>query len=376
MKIIIDISQIVHGVGVSVYTANLVRGLARVDKKNEYLLLGTSLRKRSLLEKFTTEVAQINPNFKNRIFPWPITVAEIWANRWRFGFLENLVGLVDVYHSSDWLQIPSQAAKVTTIHDLAYYHYPWATHEKILKVMRRKLRLVEKEVDRIIAVSQTTVKDAHGFLQIPLEKIDLIYEAAGEEFKQVSKSVTTKVKKKYKIKSPYLLAVATLEPRKNFTQIFQAFVEFLKNNPGFSLVVVGKMGWDLMAQMVGRRIPQVVFTGFVPTSDLVALYNGAWAFLFPSLYEGFGLPVLEAMACGCPVITSNVSSLPEIGGKSALLVDPLRTEPLVKALEEMKLRREELIKRGLKRARKFSWDQTAIQTIKVYEKAFRFRKNL
>lgn len=371
MKIGIDISQIIYGTGVSFYTRNLVKGLSEIDKKNDYLLVGTSLRQKKKLIEFASKIKKLNPRFASRIFSLPISLAEAFGNRGRFFSLEKIIGSVDVWHSSDWIQPPTQAAKVTTIHDFGFWRYPQTAHPKILAVMNRRLKLVKKEVDRVICVSQTTAQDAQDYLEIPIEKLKVIYEAPGDEFKPVSLSQVNQVKAKYQIKGDYLLAVSTIEPRKNFPAILEAFVTYLKENSNLSLVIVGKLGWDKAIARLMKKTDRVILTGYVPTCDLAALYSGAFCFLYPSLYEGFGIPVLEAMKCGCPVVTANVSSMPELAGKSAILVNPLKVADIVRGIGEVAQKRDELIKRGLARVKKFTWQKTAQKTLKVYEEASR-----
>ncbi|MBN1263302.1 MAG: glycosyltransferase family 4 protein [Candidatus Pacebacteria bacterium] len=375
MKIGIDISQIVHGTGVSFYTRNLVRALAEIDKENDYLLIGTSRGRYQFLADFGTEINKINPLFLNRFFRWPVSLAEIWANRWRFGSLEKLVGPMDIFHSSDWLQPPCQAVKVTTIHDFGFWRYPQTAHRKIRSVMKRRLLLVKKEVDKIICVSRATAKDAVQLLKVPPEKIEVIFEAPGLKFRKVPISKVAKIKDKYEIKGDYFLAVATIEPRKNFGGILEAVAPILKKKPNLSLVVVGRLGWDKLMGRIMSQTDRVNLVGYIPTSDLVALYNGSLGLIYPSLYEGFGLPVLEAFACGCPVVTSNISSLPEIAGRSAVLVNPLKAEEIGAGIKQVLAKREELIRRGFERVKKFSWKKTAEQTLALYEKTYRAFKN-
>jgi glycosyltransferase involved in cell wall biosynthesis len=375
MKIGIDISQIVYGTGVSFYTRNLIKALAKIDQKNDYLLIGTSLRRKKELAKFSEEVQKINPRFKNKLFNFPLSLAQIWGNKWRLGFLETLTGPLDVFHSSDWIEPPSKARKITTLHDFGFFRYPRSSHPQILAVMKRRLELVKKEVNKIICVSRSTATDAVEFLKVSPKKLEVVYEAPGKEFKKVSEKRVSQAKNKYGLKGKYLLAVATIEPRKNFPGILEAFTIFLKSNPDFSLVIVGKLGWDKVIARIMAKTDRVTLTGYIPTSDLVSLYNGAQCLLFPSLYEGFGLPILEAMACGCPVVTSNTSSMAELVGKSAILVNPSSPEKIAIAINQALRQRPELVRRGLERAKKFTWERAARQTLKVYEKAFQKSKN-
>ena len=341
MKIGIDISQIVYGTGVSVYTKNLVENLLKIDKENRYSLFFASLRK----EIQNSNLKIQNDNLKLKIFKLPPTLLEILWNRLHIFPVEKFVGEVDVFHSSDWTEPPvKKAIKVTTIHDLAVLRYPEAFPQKIVSVHKRKLEWVKKEVKLIIAVSESTKKDIVELLGINPEKIRVIYEAVGEEFKPQSKDKIEKIKKKYGIKGDYLLAFSGPE-RKNLKRIRQASL-------GFNLFVIGQP--------------------YVEHQDLPALYSGALGLVYASLYEGFGLPILEAMACGCPVVTSNISSMPEVAGRAAVLVDPLSVEDIKRGIKKMIKEKEKLVKLGFKRVGNFSWQKTARQTLDVYKEAKNF----
>jgi glycosyltransferase involved in cell wall biosynthesis len=368
MKIGIDISQIVYGTGVSVYTKNLVENLLQIDKENEYKLFFSSLR-----QTLPSDFKINSKKAKVKLFPIPPTLLEPLWNKWHWLAIERLLGQVDVFHSSDWTQPPSKAAKVTTIHDFGFLKYPETAHPKIKAVHQRRLAWVKKEADLVIAVSQSTKKDVMEILALPEEKIRVVYEAAPEDLKAVkNKKKREEVKKKFRISGDYLLSVATLEPRKNLKRIIEAF-KMLKTK-GLKLVIVGKQGWDdsLPKLNFKRQNADIIFTGYISKEDKAALYSGATCLVYPSLYEGFGLPVLEAMKCGCPVLTSNISSLPEVAGQAAILVDPLDVGEMAKGLSEVinnKEKRKDLIKKGFVQVEKFSWEKAAQETLKVYKEA-------
>jgi len=374
MKIGIDISQIVYGTGVSVYTKNLVENLLQIDKENEYKLFFSSLR-----QALPSDFKINSKKAKVKLFPIPPTLLEPLWNKWHWLAIERLLGHVDVFHSSDWTQPPSKAAKVTTIHDFGFLKYPETAHPKIKAVHQRRLAWVKKEADLVIAVSQSTKKDMMEILALPEEKIRVVYEAAPEDLKAVkNKKKREEVKKKFRISGDYLLSVATLEPRKNLKRIIEAF-KMLKAKD-LKLVIVGKQGWDdsLPKLNFKRQTSNIIFTGYISKEDKAALYSGATCLVYPSLYEGFGLPVLEAMKCGCPVLTSNISSLPEVAGQAAILVDPLDVGEIAKGLSEVinnKEKRKDLIKKGFVQVEKFSWEKAARETLKVYEEAYRHQKN-
>lgn len=364
MKIGIDISQLAFpGSGSAVYTENLVKNLLK-SQENEYVLFFSSLR----------QPAPRDLKSKNFKFP-PLLLEQLW-NRFHVLPIEKLIGKIDVFHTSDWLEPPAHCPKVTTIHDLIIYKYPETFQRRgghdIVANLKRKLAWVKKESTLIISVSESTKQDIIEILKIPAERIRVIHEACNTEFTEKSIDFTERIKKKYGIKGDYLLAVGTIEPRKNLKRVIEAFkiVQSAKRKAQ-SLVIAGKFGWgeDIKSSKNQDSVNQIKLLGYVPDKDLPALYSGAQVFVYPSLYEGFGLPILEAMASGCPVVTSNVSSMPEIAGEGAVLVDPEKVEDIARGIQEALENREELIEKGKARAQEFSWEKTARETLKVYQEA-------
>ncbi|MDO8503195.1 MAG: glycosyltransferase family 1 protein [bacterium] len=345
MRIGIDISQIVYGTGVSNYTKNLVSALLKIDKKNEYVLFGGSIRRRKELL-----------NYNAKVFPLSPTIADFVWNRLHTLPIEWLIGKIDIFHSSDWTQPPSHAFKVTTIHDLAPLRFPNTSHPKIVAVHKRRLEWVKKEVDKIIAVSEFTKREIVELLNIEEDRIVVIHEAPNPAFKEVPMVEVLRTLKRYGVKGEYILVVGA-DPRKNISAIIQAF-KLLKSK--LSLVIVGRAFEEI------PTTSGVTLLGHIPHEDLAALYSGAKALCFASLYEGFGLPILEAMQAGCPVVTSNLSSMPEVAGDAAVLVDPTDPREIAKGLEKVMSEREVWIKRGIERAKKFSWEKTAEETLRVY----------
>lgn len=358
MKIAIDVSPIVYGTGVSIYTRNLVSNLLAVDKKNKYLLLGMSLRKGKEISKFYDS---IKGNFEGKVFPLPPTLSEFLWNTLHIFSIEILLGKVDVYHSSDWTQAPSKAFKVTTIHDLTPIKFPKYTPERIVSVHKRRLAWVKKEVDVVIVPSEATRSDAIE-IGISKGKIRVIPEAVEDIFRPVGTSGIDKVTKKYGADSGYLLAVGT-NPRKNLDMIIKAYDAVKNDYQSLKLIIVGR------TKNVGSEKRGVRYAGYVSDQELAALYSGARMLVYPSIYEGFGLPILQAFACACPVVTSNVSSMPEVAGKAAVLVNPKNLESIVEGIREVYKKRSLYSKRGLSRAKKFSWERTAAETLAVYKEA-------
>ena len=382
MRIGIDISQIVYGTGVSRYTRLLVESLVKIDRKNQYVLFGSSLRKNKDLKKFQQNLA----NYKNvevKIFRVPPLLFEFLWNRLHLLPIERLIGEVDIFHSSDWLEPPiasKKTKKVTTIHDMIVYLFPSSLPPRIISNQRRRLEYVKKESDLIITNSQTTKDDVVKFLQIPEDKIVVTYLAPAPDFKPQDEEKIGQVLEKYKIKKPYILSVATQEPRKNIQKLLDAFDKLTSDpkakNQSAHLVLTGKYGWGqgLRLGEGGHTETRVIWTGYVPQDDLIALYAGCRVFVYPSLYEGFGLPILEAMACGAPVIASNNSSMAEIAKDAAILVDPRSENQLIRSLDLMlNLNLEnyqKMVNASLNRARAYTWLKTAKQTLDAYEEVF------
>lgn len=356
MKIGIDISQVTYGTGVSRYTENLVRVLLSEDKKNNYFLFGGTLRRKSDLKRF---LSTLRGSFRAKLFPIPPTLADVIWNRLHIIKIETLIGKVDVFHSSDWSQPPSDAFKVTTVHDLVPLKFPKLTPPKIFAVHKRRLKWVKEEVDRIIVPSETTRKDLVNF-GVQSKRIRVVPEAPSSIYKPSKKSQIEKLKKGYKISGKYLLAVGT-NPRKNIERIMRAF-DLVRAGEGLKLIIIG--GETIFLRDKERR--DVRFVGHIPEEEMSVFYTGAEALVYPSLYEGFGLPILEAFSCKTPVVTSNFGSLKEVAGNAAVLVDPYDTDSIVEGIKEALKYRKELIKKGVKRVKNFSWKKTAKKTLETY----------
>lgn len=358
MRIGIDISQVPYGTGVSVYTKELVRAILEVDKENEYVLFGGYLRRRKDLLGFTSS---LSGKFSSRFFPFPPTLADIVWNRLHQLKIERFIGKIEVYHSSDWAQAPSDAFKVTTIHDLAPFKFPKLSPKRswrpYVSVHTARLKWVAKEVDRIIVPSEATKNDLVE-LGIDGGKIRVIYEAVSNTFKWQGETKIGQVKKKYKLRN-YIISIG-VGGRKNTDRLIEAF-EHAKAGKDLNLVLVGA------GEVKERR--GVRFLGRVEEAELAVLLSGAKVLAFPSLYEGFGLPILQAFACGTPVVTSNVSSMPEIAAGAAILVDPYSVSSISEGIKRALSGPKALVKKGFERVNDFSWEKAAISTINVYKES-------
>jgi glycosyltransferase involved in cell wall biosynthesis len=270
---------------------------------------------------------------------------------------------------------------VVTVHDLGYLYYPGAHPLLDRLYLDLSTRYNARAARRVIAVSQATKDDLVEHYGIGPDKITVVYSGCDETMRPVEDEATIEeVKARYGIRGDYVLYVGTLQPRKNLGRLLEAYAMVRKqandHRKGETphLVIAGRKGWlyDQIFQHIVRLglETEVLFPGYVPQDDLPALLSGARLFVFLSLYEGFGLPVLEAMACGTPVLCSNVSSLPEVAGEAALLVDPLDIESMAEAMNRLlqdEGLRTQLVERGYRQVRQFSWDRCARETLAVLE---------
>ncbi len=313
-----------------------------------------------------------------RIMPFP----RLWTHlRLSWEMLRDAPDLLFV--PSHVLPLAHPPRCVVTIHDLGYHYYPQAHTLSQNLYLRWSTRYNARTARRVLADSEATRGDLIHFYGTPADKIDVVYPGRDEALLPVSDlAALADVRARYGLANPYLLYVGTLHPRKNLVRLVEAFALLLealgsRREPAsqdLQLVLAGQKGW-LYEEIFGRvrrlgLTDRVVFTGYLPGADLPALLSGALAFVFPSLHEGFGLPVLEAMSCGTPVVCSDASSLPEVAGDAALLVDPLDTEAWAEALGQI-LRddalRRTLVERGFRQVRRFSWRRCAEQTLRILE---------
>jgi glycosyltransferase involved in cell wall biosynthesis len=266
---------------------------------------------------------------------------------------------------------------VVTILDTTVFQIPekftlW--HRNYYRVF---IMLASKNAKAILTISEQSKRDIVSQLHVAPEKVTVTYLAASPRFQLVSDREILETRQKYDLQT-FILTIGTLEPRKNMIRLLQAFASLRQAGFCYQLIHAGPHGWlfeDVLAEVERLGLHDAVrFLGRVPLEDLVRLYNAASAFVYPSLYEGFGIPVLEAMACGCPVITSNISSLPEVVGEAGMLIDPYNVQELAEALRQVledAALKHQLREKGLSRASLFSWRRCAQQTQAIYHQAKR-----
>jgi len=354
-----------HFPGIGRYTYNLIKGLAKVNRENTLFVLhnpqlvNTRHPLSALVQLSKMELVRAKtPTFSP-------------AEQWHLPELARRLKL-DLLHSPYYVKpyfLP--CVSVVTIYDALSHRYPQylpSTWHRLAFLITTRLAIVSAR--GIIATSWSTKEDLVKFFRVKEEKIAVTYLAAGEEFRPQSTKAIDEMRERYSLPKDYLLYLGINKPHKNLTRLIEAYSRLETDR---ALVLAGRedpryRGARQAVEKLGLR-GRVIFLGDISETLLPTLYAGAELFLFPSLYEGFGLPVLEAMACGTPVVCSNTSSLPEIVGEAAVTFDPLNVvemaQAIAKALGDEELRKE-MMERGLAQAQKFSWERTACETLALY----------
>lgn len=384
MRIGIDARSILNpekgdAIGVGHYTYQLIRHLLKIDKENEYVLFFDFRVREKDVKKFA------QPNVKIAFYPFSD------YKKYLPGAYNEILGTatlqkekLDVLHStSAFNRIPmSYNGKVAvTFHDMSMFTIP--DYLPAMKRARNKAiaKMMAKKADKVIAVSASIRDDVQKFLGTPSEKTEIVYSGLDKRFFEEPEMDAGKVLGKYDITKKYILFLGTLEPSKNIARLLEAFAKFKfaqkKKNSGkfdYQLVLSGKRGWlSREYQQIIKDLglsKDVVFTGYVIGDELVPLFRQADFFVMPSLYEGFGMTVLEAFATKTPAIVSQVASLPEIAGEAAYFINPLDTAELAKAFEEFSVNeslRQDYVARGIEQAKKFDWEKTAKETLEIYK---------
>jgi glycosyltransferase involved in cell wall biosynthesis len=354
--------------GVGFYVLNLLKALSEVDRNDTYYVY-TKKEDRLLVEHDPAHFNIIPCSTNNRLL----------RLGWEQMFLPHYISRdkLDVFHSPHYtIPLRSKAPTVSTFHDMTFFSHPEVHEKSKVLFFRQMIPLAAERADAIIAVSQSTKKDMVRFLDLPESKIHVVYEGIdSEEYRPLAQDERMdNIKRQYKLPEEFVLFVGTLEPRKNIDGAIRAFKQVTEETgKKFGLVVTGGKGWNYhsifnLVQELDIE-DDVRFTGYVPEEDLPYLFNAATVFAYPSFYEGFGIPPLEAMACGTPVVASNVSSVPEVVGDAGLLVDPSKDEEIAGAILRILTDpdlRSELSAKGLERTKLFSWQKAAKETLKIY----------
>jgi glycosyltransferase involved in cell wall biosynthesis len=371
----IDVSSVAYGTGVSNYTLNLVRHLLKNDRQNIYKLFFSILR-----QPLPREISELSKYQNVKIYHYrlPPTLLAILWNQLHILPIELFIGKCDIFHTSDWTQPPTFKAKtITTIHDLTSFLYPQWVHQRIISTLNHKMYWAAKECHHFICVSENTKNDLLKiFSKINPRNCSVIYEAAEDKYGQFLKqSVEIQnlkkiaIEKQYGLKK-YILSQGTREPRKNLPNLIAAFNLYQQKYPKskVELAITGKYGWG--DDVLHLKNSSIKILGYIPEKDMVALHASALFLAYPSLYEGFGLPLVKSMKVGIPVLTSNLSSMPEVVEKSGILVDPKSINSIFIGLQKLlssAALRKQLSLKAQQVSTKFSWDQTALNTIEIYK---------
>ncbi len=352
--------------GIGRYAYNLVKSLSEIDHDNEYWLYA-----QKKYFDFKRQVPRISAkNFFVKID---------WLGRG----IDRTLHPADIYHSPspDYINI-SQAKIIVTVHDLVYKTYPEGHTPQTIETTDKQLKMIVEKADKIICCSKSTIKDLLYFFKVDPQKVCLVYQGVDKAIfypiNDIERRKAQSIIKRKGLIRPFILFVGTIEPRKNLMNLLKAF-SILKEKKRFNgqLVVIGMKGWMIEGlEQVTQKFKiqnSVLFPGYVTDELLRYFYNLTEVFVFPSFYEGFGFPIVEAFSCGTTVITSNVSSCPEIACEGANLINPHSPEEIANAIgqviEDEKLRLS-LKEKALKRAEEFSFLKTAQQTFKIYQEVY------
>ena len=364
MRIAIDARKL-RDYGIGTYIRNLVRNLARIDRTTDYVLI---------VQPADVEIgSELGDNFR--------TVPD-WSQN--YSIREQLTipldlrrEKVDLFHAPHYVLPPLTPCKsVVTIHDCIHLRFPqYLPHRLAYVYARSSLWIATHRASRVLTVSETSKRDILRYFRVPESKIDVIYNAIDERLGEAPTATElAEVRERYQLNAPFVLYAGNIKPHKNLERLIEAFHTLRRG--GLEDVKLLIIGDEISKYPALRRAVQrhklhkhVRFFGFVPDKTLAALYRLARVFVFPSLYEGFGLPPLEAMAAGTPVITSNLSSLPEVVGDAAILIDPYEPDAIAEAMRRVLTDeglRADLRGRGLERVKEFSWERSVHRVRAIY----------
>jgi len=365
--------------GVGVYLFNLLRHFGRGADPNEYVVYLNAFRQGVLdgMRAQLSRAGEARLDFRTTRMPsrLPERVRNAMWYDWILPREARRSGLDVLFCPNYYAPTRARLKVVITVHDVAPILHPQFAHARHLAKFAVDVPRMARMADAVLVPTSCTRSDVVG-LGVDSHKVFVVYEASSEEFRVIEdRDRIDAVIEKHGLSSPFILFVSTLQPRKNVAGLIQAFLSLrARRSLPHKLVLVGQAGWKcgdvLRALAAPEAQGQVVWLRYVDEADLVALYNGAELLAFPSFCEGFGLPLLEAMKCGTPIVTSNCSSMPEVVGKAGILADPHSPEALAEAMEAVITNgglRQRLRQLGLARAKEFSWEKTAKKTLNVIE---------
>lgn len=383
MRIGIDIRCLSDGkrTGVEEYTINLLENIFELDKRNEYILFLNSYRDSHFDERIFAHFK----NVKVKKFNYPNKLLNFcfWYLRWPL--VDKMLGGVDMFFmpNINFIALSKKTKLVLTVHDLSYEIFP-----ETFSLKRRAWhgfinpRALCRRADQIIAVSDSSKSDIIEHFNVSAKKVQRIYNGVSDEMTELDRNdpKLIEVKERYHLPFNFIFFLGTVEPRKNIQAIVKAFDQLKRlNKPElnkYKLVIAGGMGWKIQEILKAGRNAEftndIIFTSCITNEDKAAVYTLASLFIYPSFFEGFGIPAAEAMRCSVPVITSNTSSLPEVVGANAIMIDPDKPDELFLAMKEVLLDRqlcEHLELQSPRQAIRFNWRTAARETLAVFEKA-------
>ena len=367
MKIGIDIRPLRDVMtGIGRYVSKMTEALVNSGDGNEYTLFFSDIANKSI------QGLPENNKYVLSRHRWPAKIVNgLWAYT-NYPKAEWFTGSLDVFHSPS-LQVPptQKAARVFTIFDLIAVAYPDMAIPSSVRHFRPRIRHYISRADVIVAISKATAGDIVNILDIQPEKIRVVYPGTTPLIKATPEQIEG-VRAKFSLQKDFILFVSRLDPRKNLSRLLKAF-EFSGLFKDFELVIAGPKGWHMeeifQTWRESKCRDKIKWLYFVGDDDLTALYSGAALFVYPSLAEGFGLPILEAMSVGCPVLTSNVSSMPEAAGDAAVYVDPYDVAAISDGLLQLagnSYLREQMASLGYERIKQFTWENVAFEMSKIY----------
>lgn len=377
MRIGIDItSALTQGGGIGRYTRELVTAVTRPGKRDD----GLRYQLFSAKKPEKSPVPFVMPAGTNTTYR-EIPIDEKWLYRLWYRLrvplpVQWFSGRVDVFHSPDFVLPPvsGHIPTLLTVHDLSFVHYPDTFTDVLVSYLNRVVPWSVGRATHILADSEATKRDLLDLWQVPNEKVTVLYPAVGKAFRPVTKKPHLEaVRRKYKLgNAPFLFTISTIHPRKNYKMLIRAYAK-IAQDWSHNLIIAGGKGWlyeDVFAEVERLGLSgRVKFIGYVHDNDLPAIYSQATLFVFPSLYEGFGFPPLEAMSCGVPVLTSNASSLPEVVASAGVQLSPHDEKEWTETIHRLLLdaeKRSQMVAQGFLQARKFRWKQAAQQLREVY----------
>lgn len=365
MKVAIDARKI-HDFGIGTYTRNLIRHLARIDRDNEYILLCQAAD--------LDIAAELGPNFRTVLEPSPnYSLREQFHVPWILRREQP-----DIFHAPHYVLPPAVGCRsIVTIHDCIHLMFPqYLPHRAAYVYAKASMWAAARRSSRILTVSEASKRDIVRFFNVPPEKIVVVHNAIDERFRlPPSEEAIARVRERYQLNRRFVLYAGNIKPHKNLVRLIEAFAALrARGFDDLTLLIIG----DEISKLPALRHAvhrhklhkHVRFLGYLSDDMLAILYRLATVFVFPSLYEGFGLPPLEAMASGTPVVTSNVSSLPEVTGGAAVLVDPYSVDSIMDGIERVltdPALHSELSASGIARSRDFSWERSIAKTRQIYE---------